>query len=288
MKPILFATNYSTASENAGDYAAQLAKLCQAPLVVLHSWTLPVITPEDAILVPPSSEFHIRQREEVNKEVLRLRAKWGIHVTGIEVNGYTPEEIASLTHEHDISLVVLGMHHHNFCSRLIGSVATTALHKAGYPVLLVPDTVRFHKPSKVIMAVDANHETEEHTLDTLKLFVRKLDTQLELVNVESPSELWTVEETPALIRLEHSLRYIEHQWKIEVNEDQTEGIRHAAETSGADWIAVAPRHFTWFENIFKKGITEKLAYSTDRPLLVLPAITEEPKQNKRQPKKTKQ
>jgi nucleotide-binding universal stress UspA family protein len=272
MKPILFATNYSTASDNAGDYAAQLAKLCDAPLVVLHSWTLPVMTPEDAVLIPPPKEFHERELRAIEKEVVRLRTRWGIQVTGIESNNYTPDEIETLTRDQDISLVVLGMHHHNFCSRLLGSVATAALHKAGHAVLLVPDSYRFTPPEKILMAADKEQKMDDHSLDTLKLLVRHMKARLELVYVSSPAELWTVNETPVIIQLEHSLRQIPHQWNIEINDDVPQGIQHAAQLASADWIAVIPRHFSWFEELFRRGISDKLAYTTDRPLLILPAV----------------
>lgn len=273
MKPILFATNYSTASENAGDYAAQLAKLCNTSLVVLHSWTLPVLTPEDAVALPPVKEFHAREKKEVNKEVMRLRTRWGIPVTGVEVNGYTPDEIDSLTKDQDISLVVLGMHHHNYCSRLLGSVATTPIHQAGFPVLLVPDSASFTPPSKILLAVEPAYEISEPTLNQLKLITRTTGATLEIVHVESPEHIWNVDESPAMIRMEHSLRYLKHKSTVAVNDHITEGINHAAEQASADWIAVAPRHFSWFENIFRKGITKKLAYTVDRPLFILPSET---------------
>lgn len=272
MRPILFATNYTPASINAGDYAAQLAKICNAPLIILHTWTLPVLTPEDAIVVPPPDVFHERERKEIETEVGRLRTRWGIDVTGIEVNGYAPDEIETLSKEHDVCLVVMGMHHQNFFSKLIGSVATTTLHKAAYPVLLVPEKVPFDKPDKVLFAADPSHDIDEHALDALKLLVRTMGASLEIVNVETPEELWKVHETPGAVHLEHSLQYLEHKTTVEINENVTEGIKHAAKTSTADWIAVAPRHFRWFEDVIKRGVTKELAYSADRPLLVLPSV----------------
>lgn len=272
MKPILFATNYTPASINAGDYAAQLAKICNAPLIVLHTWTMPVLTPEDAVAVPPPEEFHARERKEIESEVNRLRTRWGVDVTGIEVNGYAPDEIETTGKEHDVCLVVMGLHHQNFFGRLIGSVATTALHHAAYPILLVPEKVPFEKPEKVLFAADASHEVDDRALDALKLLVRTMGSSLDIVNVETPEELWNVHETPGSVHLEQSLQYLQHKTTVEVSENITEGIKHAAEISIADWIAVAPRHFKWFEDIINRGVTRELAYSTDRPLLVLPSI----------------
>lgn len=271
MKPILLSTNYSPASQNAGDYAAQLAKLCHVPLVVLHTWTMPVLTPEDAVAVPPVQEFHEREREQLEKELARLKSKWNVEVSGIEANGFTADELEDLYNQHKFSLVVMGTHHYSVLDKITGSTAMSLLHHAGYPILLVPDSISFTKPSTILLAADTVTMVDDPALNALKLVVRATGTKLEIVNVESPDEIFTVSETPATIKLETSLRYINHDWKVEVNENVTEGIHQAAETTHADWIAVAPRHFSWIEEIFKRGVTRRLAYSTDRPLLVLPA-----------------
>lgn len=271
MKPILFATNYSISSEKAGDYAAQLAKLCNAPLIVLHSWTLPILTPEDAVLATPTETYHERERLAIDKEVMRLRTRWGIQVTGVECQGFTADEIEHLFKHQEVSLVVMGMHYHNLYSRLLGSVATSAIHRAGYSVLLIPDTVQFSRPFKILLAAASDFSSYSKSLNPLKLFVRTMSTSLDIVHVLKPEEIWAVNETDKTINLEYLLRQIPHEWIIEHDENITRGIMRSSDKVKADWIAIVPRHFSWLETLLHRSISENLAFSSTKPLLILPA-----------------
>ena len=271
MKPILFATNYSEAAENAGDYAAQLARLCNVRLIVLHTWTLPVLSAQDVVAAPSPEHFHERELLAINKEIARLRETWDVQVTGVECQGYTPEEIGKLYNQEEISLVVMGMSHHNFWSRFLGSVATTSIHKGGYPVLLIPDKIQFQKPESILFAADKDFSSYSKSLTPLKLFVRTMNTTLELVQVAAPEDIWNVDENDCVLNLEFQFRRIPHQWNINHRNDVADGILQTAETLHADWIAVTPRHFIWLESLFTRSVTEKLAFTTNKPLLILPA-----------------
>lgn len=271
MKPILFATNYSDASENAGDYAAQLAELCNVPLIVLHTWTLPVLTSQDVVAAPPPERFHEREQHAIDREVMRLRTRWNIDVRGIECQGYTPDEIEKLYNKEEISLVVMGTHPLNFRTRLSGSVATTSIHHAGYPMLLVPDKILFHRPERILFAADKDFSSYSRSLTPLKLFVRTMNATLDIVQVLAPDELWELRENDSVINLEIQLRQVPHQWNTEYEEDITEGILRSSGKLNADWIAVTPRHFTWLKSLFTRSITKELVFTTNKPLLILPS-----------------
>jgi hypothetical protein len=223
------------------------------------------------VAAPPAEVFHERERLAIDKEVMRLHSRWNISVTGVECQGYTPEEIERLCNQHEMSLVVMGMRHHNFCSRLLGSVATSSIHHAGYPVLLVPDTIQFSSPAKILFAADADFSTYAHSLDPLKLFVRTLNTTLDVVQVLTTDEIWNLSESDGVMNLEIQLHTIPHEWIIAQDGSVTRGILRSSDRQHADWIAVAPRHFIWLESLFTRSISGNLAFATNKPLLILPA-----------------
>jgi|GEM_PF-3334017 nucleotide-binding universal stress UspA family protein len=271
MKPILFATNYTAAAEHAGDYAAQVAKLCGAPLIVFHSWTIPILTPEDAVVAQPFEVFHEREQAVIEKEVMRLRTKWNIPVSGVQRQGYAESEIEDICKTEGVSLVIMGMHHHGFFSRLLGSVATKSIHHAGYPVLLIPENAVYVRPGKILFAAGNELNVTATSLNPLKLLVRNMDASLELVHVSDPDEIWNIIESDSAINFEILLKQIPHKWNFESNSSASTGILKAAENTHADWIAVAPRHFNWLEAHFKRSVTENLAFSSTRPILILPS-----------------
>ena len=272
MKPILFATNYTAASENAGQYAAQLARQLGTSLSVLHSWTVPAAVSDGIVVTPDPEELRRSEQLRVQKERDTLHEQWNIEVNGYEVNGFGPEEIIAHARKHNAGLIVMGTHHHNLISRMTGSVATALFHQSGFPILLIPEHYRFSEPKMILLAAGDDHEPTAQALSVLKTWNRFLHSRLAIVNVQKPEHIWNVQSTPDTLRLEHSLRFADHSWHYELNSSVTEGIKHAASETHADWIAVAPRHFSWLEGIFRRSTTGKLAFSCDKPLLILPAI----------------
>lgn len=273
MKPILFATNYSHAAENAGDYAAQLAQQLGTRLILLHTWTIPAMPAESVLVTPDPEELRSGERHRAEQSADLLHAKWNVLVNAIERNGFAPEEIIDITRSNNISLVVMGSHEHSLFSRVAGNTITSILHRAGVPLLLVPDYVVYKTPQTILLASDNEHIPGSQAISSLRTMIHQLGAWLEVVNVQKPEHIWNIRSTPEAVRLEHSLRFCDHSWRFELNSDVPEGIKHAAREVHADWIAIAPRHFTWFQSLFKHSTTEQIAFSSDKPVLILPSIS---------------
>lgn len=271
MKPILLATDYSPASLNAGDYAAQLAKACNTSLVVLHTWTPPVAVADAGGMPMPMTDFTEPQKEAVEAEATRLAKHWNIPVKGMQRIDFAPDGVANEFNEHEFSFVVMGMQQHNVVERFLGSVPTANLHKAKYAVLIIPEGTAYHKPSTIVLATDLKDQLNSNSREILMLLSEQLKIVLQLVNVKEEGELWSLRETNAGVRLDKKLVKMKHDWHFPAGENIDEVILEEAKKEKADWIAVAPHRMRWYEEIFHKSVTRKLAFSVDRPLLILPA-----------------
>jgi nucleotide-binding universal stress UspA family protein len=269
MKPILLATDYSPASRNAGDFAAELARTFDCELIVLHAWTPPV-TSAESVSILPFNEIAQVQKEAVDAEASRLANAYGVRARGLERSGFAGEEIGECVREENIGLVVLGMSHHNAAGRMLGSVATVSLHKAVFPSLIIPESVSFRKPSKILLATDLHASDDWHELNTLNAMAEISKAEIHILNVVAEEKLATVEESSAGIRLEHKLSALNHTWHFPVNDDIPRAIEETATSIGADWIAVVPHHLPWYKDLFHKSVTKQLAFIADRPLLTLP------------------
>ncbi|HET8578062.1 MAG TPA: universal stress protein [Methylomirabilota bacterium] len=122
IKGVLFATDFSPASGQAGQMARDMARKWGATLHVIHV-VPPVTDPADA---PAKLE--------------RLKAAFG---DGVKVEtelrtGRVARHIIEYAREHDIGLIVVGTHGRTGVSRaLLGSVAETVVRLAPCPVLTV-------------------------------------------------------------------------------------------------------------------------------------------------------
>lgn len=271
MEPILLATDYTPAARNAGDYAAQLAKKTGTSLVVLHAWSPPVAMGEAGAIPFSMNEIIDSQQAAVNAEADRLARKWDIKAKGIHHMDFAPSAIADEVNAHGQSLVIMGMRKHNAAGRLLGSVATAHIHRENYSVLLIPEDVSYHEPKTILFATDLDDQPEAKGITMLRTLAEQFDATVQVVNVKAEDELWNIHETNTGLRLDKKLAKVKHDWHFPVGDNVREAVLDEAKKEKADWVAVLPHRIPWYEEIFHRSVSRKLAFTVDRPLLILPA-----------------
>jgi nucleotide-binding universal stress UspA family protein len=271
MKPILIATDYSPAALHAADYAAQLALATHTPLILFHSWSLPALDGGVVVGAFPVADFEKTAQEAIENEANRIEKKWGIKVTSIQSVGFAVEEIENCCRACDVGLVVMGMRQTDSIERAFGSVVTAFIKRDAFPLLVIPEKVKFKLPEKILLAADLNKKSEWKELDLLKELSTAFYSGIHILNVV-PQELHAVvtmgNETGH--KLETTLKKYPHSWHYEEAGDIVDGIYKTANEITAQWIAVVHRHLNWLQRIFNRSTTRQLAFATNIPLLILP------------------
>jgi nucleotide-binding universal stress UspA family protein len=136
-KKILFATDFSPASDAALKYATSLARDSGATLVILHVEELPTPYAGGEMLLP--------QPEYPNPEIRRMleavvppdkNIKYEHHL----VLGTPAEDIVRVAKEQNVDLIVIGTHGRTGLKRvLMGSVAEAVMRRANCPVLTLKE-----------------------------------------------------------------------------------------------------------------------------------------------------
>jgi universal stress protein A len=134
-KKILFATDFSSASNTALEYATALAKDSGAMLVITHVEELPVSYPGgEMVFVQPDYPNPVLRTmlEAVVPKDAGVRHEHQLRV------GAAADEIVRLAREVDADLIVIGTHGRTGLRRiLMGSVAEAVMRRAGCPVLTI-------------------------------------------------------------------------------------------------------------------------------------------------------
>jgi len=133
---IVYATDFSPCSENAGHYANLLARKFNADLLVAHAFVL-----LNAAMEVEAQDGTSEQRKEL-ESTLAATAKGlgeGVKkVVTVLLDGDAREQIPRLAGEHPPSLVVLGTRGRGRMERgMIGSVAERIMRATGGPALTV-------------------------------------------------------------------------------------------------------------------------------------------------------
>jgi nucleotide-binding universal stress UspA family protein len=125
MRDVLFATDFSSASEPAGRVARELARQWDGTLHVVH-------------VVPP-----VTDPADASKRLERLGTSLGegLSLKTALLSGRVARHIIDYAREKSVGLIVLGTHGRTGVSRaLLGSVAEAVVRLAPCPVLTVPSS----------------------------------------------------------------------------------------------------------------------------------------------------
>ena len=142
LKAVVYATDFSLHSRNAGLYAAQLASYSAAKLLVAHAFTL-----EQAAMEVEVGDTRVSQQRKDLMDLLSAEAA-RLKVDSIEaiptlLEGDPEDVIPELADRNGPSLIVLGTHGGGRLERgLIGSVAEKILRSSCWPSLTVGPQVQ--------------------------------------------------------------------------------------------------------------------------------------------------
>jgi nucleotide-binding universal stress UspA family protein len=134
---IVFATDFSPASRNAGFYAAAIAAHFEAELVVIHAFVLR----QSAMEAEAHNQTQSRERIDLSRQLHSTAtslAPTGDKVRAALLDGDPSERIAAFADGIPNSLLILGTHGGSGVERhLIGSVAERSLRRAACPTITI-------------------------------------------------------------------------------------------------------------------------------------------------------
>jgi len=139
IRKVVFATDFSPCSENAGKYAATIARHFGASLTVVHAFLLS----QPAMKAEAEGQGLIKSAQRVDLEAALAReaSRFGAglqHVESLLLDGEPKEKVPEVALQNEPSLIVLGTEGRGRLGRgIIGSVAEKVLRSTGGPALTV-------------------------------------------------------------------------------------------------------------------------------------------------------
>ncbi|HUN86713.1 MAG TPA: universal stress protein [Terracidiphilus sp.] len=137
LKTVVYATDFTHCSENAGLFAARIASFFSASLLVAHMFTISQAAMEIETESGPVSQQRKDLESLLSKKVALLKGLC-TEIEPILLQGDPRQIIPELADRHQPSMIALGTHGRGQLSReFIGSVAEQILRSSNWPVLTV-------------------------------------------------------------------------------------------------------------------------------------------------------
>jgi nucleotide-binding universal stress UspA family protein len=159
LKTVVYATDFSLCSQNAGLYAARIAAYFSAKLLVAHAFRLSQAALEVETGDRKVSQQRVDLKNLLSKEALLLGMN-SMEVTPTLLEGDPKDAIPRLADRNEPSMIVLGTHGGGRLERgIIGSVAEEILRSTRWPALTVGPKVQSVTPKtlpfeRILFATD--------------------------------------------------------------------------------------------------------------------------------------
>lgn len=274
MKNLLVPTDFSKISDNAIDYAVEIARVTQAKLILFHAYHVPVITTEAVVAVPDFKEIERYAVDNLKRIERIIHIKYGRDIVTECVCkcGFAVEEINLFARDAKIDLIVMGMKGSGYLGeKLMGSVTTSLMQKSTCPVIAIDRHVKFRIPEKIVLAYDYLETDHQSVLKPLRQLADLFNSHVYILSVVS-----SLDNSPKIPEsasdhnsIENSLRGVEHSFHYLQDESVIDGINAFVSERKMDMVVMIPRKHSVFRNLFVEPNTKRMAFHALVPVLTL-------------------
>jgi nucleotide-binding universal stress UspA family protein len=266
MGTIICATDFSETAKKATNWAAFLAAKLKMNLHLYNCYHIPVVVND--IPFPIGSELEIEDGLNglMNEERKRLLGNNKDLLISTKVEpGFSNESIIEYAKNQQANLIVMGIAGRNPAGQLL--IGSTAVHVALHskiPILIIPSQAKSIKIVNMAVACDFAGAEKISSAEIFHSIATEFDVNLDLVHVTKTAGSTQVKFSP--IADIENYKYSVHSVEDESVEP---GLVHFTERNNVDVLAIIHKQHGFFERIFKRSHTGKLAYKINIPLLVL-------------------
>ncbi len=274
MNKILVPCDFSETSENALNYAVELAKTVSGDLLLLHVSQLPVMTSEFGLTsyaIPNSNDDNKALLEELADKI-KQKHSTVTNITCYAVTGNITNVIVEYSKNYDVTFTVMGIsgHGNKLMKAFLGSTAVDVSKNTTTSLIIVPPNVVFKKIENMAFACDYDEHIENSTsLLKVKALSSMLGSTLSVLHVIPDNHNLDIKESHVDSFVEHSLERASHKTFIITDNNVSEGLLEFVENHDIDAIIIEPKKHSFFHTLFYPSITNEIAFNSPVPIITI-------------------
>lgn len=268
---VLIPTDFSKLSRVAIQFAVKMAKKLNGEIILLN--VIYLSAPPHAMVevkikaIMDAMVENAKQESLLLIEELRKENKGRLNLRYEIIKGYPVQEvITSYATNNGIDIIIMGTKGATGLKKvLIGSNAVSVINHSDIPIITVPEFARFNGLKNIIYATDMWDLNIEAKI--LVPLARLFNSTIHVVHIISPNSKNYLEIKKVTADLITELNYAKVKFKVVINENVLNGVDEYIADSKADLLAMFTRELTFFDKLFGKSITRKMAFHTWIPML---------------------
>jgi nucleotide-binding universal stress UspA family protein len=281
MKTYLVPIDFSQASINAAQFAAELSKQTLVEHIVLlnayYVSSFETLLPNTDMvqLFEDEVEQNVADRmaklyllrDELSKKV-RVGVQVSIHLNRSHLLRAVVENVTAK----NADLVVLGSKGNSSLNDSdIGSHVVQISKASPVPVVVVPPNYSYENIKRVVVACDFDKVTDTVPLESLKHLLDKKKFELLVVNIDKESRhlAGDAERDAEETALYGMLEQYQPKYSYVNNTDVINGILQFALDNDAQLVIALPHKYSFFQALLHDSVSQQLAASSAVPVLLL-------------------
>lgn len=271
---ILCPIDFSECSLNAIEYASRLGEKYQADLILFH-----VLNTNDYLKISPldvnakyQEEFVREKMQTLQKAIEAESIPRGLKSCEIAFqDGNVVTDTLKFAAQTKANLIVIGTEGLNeLRENIIGSRASQIVQESDRDVLVVPRKVFFKTPRKLVYASDYLEE-DKLAIQKIVELAGFFDSEIDLVHVSSTHK--AIDKTLHQVMIDEITPFIRYD-KVNFvlksfRDDLALGLENYLQTSKGDMLVTLSKKKSFFDQIFSKNLSKKMAYFISKPLWVI-------------------
>jgi nucleotide-binding universal stress UspA family protein len=273
MKTILVPTDFSDGAFKAVEYAINFAKEFNGKIIICHAFELPAQGIN--LMIDISSELEKNAKVELQKLEYKIGQKNLGELVSIEyiaLIGDLNDVLKTLTEQFNADLVIMGTKgESDFASKLFGTNTVSVIKNCKISLLVVPRKADYRPIKNIAFAIDYLRPASDKTLKELRSIALHNNAKLSLVNVHTDGEIG---EFIASVKdmqdwYQKELEGVDIDFVFVENYQIEDGVFEFIRHNDIDMLAMITRKHSFFDEIFRKSISEELALHSGIPLLTM-------------------
>lgn len=277
MKTILAATDFSAAAHNACVYAASLAKVFDARLVVYHAYQEMFTPALETTVFTATPEARKISEERLSREAASLDLFGQLSVDTVMEDADPAFGIQEAAVNCRADVIIVGMKAlGKGMRRILGSTVTSLIAKVEVPIIVVPEDYQSGRLKTIAFATDTDADllTDVHVLRVLRELGERFSCKLYLVHVakDEMQEAFEVLNPPT--RISKIVSSLEPVFQPIIGKKVTRALNDFVDEHQIDMLALLPHKHSLLGRWFMKSTTVKMVFDAKIPLLILPTAEE--------------
>ncbi|MBK9399398.1 MAG: universal stress protein [Bacteroidetes bacterium] len=273
MKTILCPTDFSKSSENAVNYAVEIARTFKSTIILMHAYETPVIY-TDVTVSSVQLDFELL-RESALKQLKKFYTKMLEHVKDVQFElilqqGLPSSRTVEIATEKKVDMIVMATTASTQVQRfLIGSNASRVIREAPCKVMLIPQKAKFNGFKKIVFSTDLSDENLIASNQVVS-FGQMFKSEIIFLNVDNKN---LIHDETDLTRVTHRIKqfvqYPKMRGYVCTDLNIADGISFFLKNEKADCLALATHHRKFLSALANPSITKRVSYKTDIPMLII-------------------